>query len=234
MNNLWIFGDSFSAPFKNLTLWNWFKKYLAFLNTDRFNTWQEILAKNLNLKLVELGEAGISNSEIFDRFAANCNRFKDEDTVIINWTLTERFRVPAERDNKFVNLIPAHLKKTDYENCYFSFDDIQKIAVSRMHMLYQIEINNWANLINEFCKLKNIKVVFWGLTATQPYYDFDIPEQERVELKLRILDHQVGHEDHHFSVYGHEYVANRITSILENYKKKSTDLFIERDSPRKN
>jgi hypothetical protein len=161
MNNLWIFGDSFSAPFKGLAYWAWFQKYLAFLKTDRFDTWQEIVAKNLNLNLVELGETAISNSEIFERFAINCSKFKEGDTVIINWTLTERFRVPAGKDNKFVNLVPAHLKETDYEDCYFSFDDIQKIGVSRMHILYQIEINNWANLINEFCKLKNIKLVLW-------------------------------------------------------------------------
>ena len=67
----------------------------------------------------------------------------------------------------------------------------------------------------------------------QTYYDFEISIEEQIEGKLRILDHQVGHEDHHFSIYGHEYVANKIASILKNYKKKSTDSFTKKDSPRK-
>ena len=228
MKNLWIFGDSFSAPFEGLAYWTWFQEYLTFLGKDRFDTWQEIVAKNLNLNLIELGETAISNSEIFDRFTMNCSKFEEGDTVVINWTFTERFRVPAEKGNKFVNLVPAHLKKTDYENCYFSFDDIQKIGASRTHILYQIEINNWANLINEFCKLKNIKVIFWGLTNTQAYYDFEFTQELKVEHKLRILDHQVENLDHHYSIYGHKYVGGLVTQVLANYQPKSTDLFIRK------
>lgn len=228
MKNLWIFGDSFSAPFEGLAYWAWFQEYLTFLGKDRFDTWQEIVAKNLNLNLIELGETAISNSEIFERFAINCSKFEKGDTVVINWTRTERFRVPEEKNNKFTNLVPAHLKNTDYEDCYFSFDDIQKIGISRMHILYQIEINNWANLINEFCKLKDIKVVFWGLTDTQAYYDFEFTEELKVEHKLRILDHQVENLDHHYSIYGHKYVGGLVTQVLANYQPKSTDLFIRK------
>ena len=227
MNNLWIFGDSFSAPFDGLAYWAWFQKYLSFLGTDRFDTWQEIVAKNLNLNLQEFGETSISNSEIFERFAINCSKFNEEDVVVINWTLTERFRVPEEKTNKFLNLVPAHLKKTDYENTYFTLNDIQKIAIARTHSLYQTEINNWSNLINEFCKLKNIRVVFWGLTYTQAYYDFDFTLEDRIKYKLRILDHQPENQDHHFSMYGHQHVGSKITKILTDYKKKPTELFVK-------
>lgn len=228
MKNLWIFGDSFSAPFKGLAHWAWFQKYLAFLGKDKFSTWQEIVAKNLDLKVVELGETAISNSEIFDRFAMNCNRFAKGDFVVINWTLTERFRVPDDGTAKFLNLIPSSLAQADYEDRFFTLEDIQKIGVSRMDKLYQTEINHWANLINEFCKLKGITIVYWGLTDTQPYYDFDISMEEKVKHKLRILDHQVENEDHHFSIYGHEYVANIITNLLKNYKEKPAELFTKR------
>lgn len=228
MNNLWIFGDSFSAPFNSLARWKWFKDYLAFLEKDRISTWQELLAEKLDLNLVELGETAICNSEIFDRFATNCSKIKEKDTVILNWTRPERFRVPEEGANKFLNLVPGALKHTDHEDRFFSFEEIQKIGVSRMHNLYQIEINNWANLINEFCKLKDVRTVYWGLTDTQPYYDFDIPLGEQIKYKIRILDHQVENQDYHFSIYGHEYVANKIADILINYKKKPTELFTKR------
>ena len=228
MNNLWIFGDSFSAPFKSLAQWPWFQKYLAFLKVDRFDTWQELVAKELNLNLIEVGETAICNSEIFDRFAINCSKIEEGDTVILNWTRPERFRVPEERTNKFLNLVPGALKQSDYEDQFFSLEEIQKIGVSRMHNLYQIEINNWANLINEFCKLKDVKVVYWGITDTQSYYDFDLPLEEQIKYKARILDHQVENQDYHFSTYGHSYVANNIVNILANYKEKPVEAFVKK------
>lgn len=228
MNNLWIFGDSFSAPFKSLARWSWFQRYLAFLQVERFDTWQEIVAKQLKLNLIELGETAICNSEIFERFTINCSKIKERDTVILNWTRPERFRVPEETANKFLNLVPGALSHADYEDRFFTLEDIQKIGVSRMHTLYQTEINNWSNLINEFCKLKNIRVVYWGVTDTQPYYDFDTPEEECAKHKIRILDHQVENQDYHFSSHGHKYVADKIIKILAGYKEKPAELFVKK------
>ena len=228
MNNLWIFGDSFSAPFNDMARWSWFREYLSFLNQNKFDTWQEIVARDLNLNLKELGETSISNSEIFERFATNCGRIQEEDTVIINWTNQERFRIPEEKVNKFINIIPGFIRNIEYTETYFSVEEIEKIGVSRMHNIYQVELNNWANLINEFCKSKNVRTIFWGLPNPQEYYDFRFSEELCREHKLRIVDHQVVNKDRHFSTYGHVYVANKMIETLVNYKKKSEKLFIKK------
>jgi hypothetical protein len=211
-NNLWVFGDSFSAPFDNLILNNWLKLYLETAKLDKFPFWQEIVAEKLNLNLIDNGVGGSDNYSIFESFCKNSINIKSEDCVIINWSNINRFRIPIN-DTDFFSILPKLIPSNLLNKIIFTEEELNKISISRNHKLFQNEINNWSLFINEFCKLKNVKILFWGICEQQPYFFVDL--WKYMNNRGTIKDDFPQLNNYHFSKIGHELFANIVIEKLE-------------------
>lgn len=168
MNNLWIFGCSISdntQPSQRRDYVKW-KGYVI-------KTWSELLSEKIGYNLKNHAVSGSSNLNIMESFSKFCTNISGNDVVILNWTELSRFRVA---DKTWHHVLPAHISHEEMadelkkiNNIGISTDTIKEIIFNRDHHLYQIEIENWTNLINDYCKLKKIKVIFWGLHSDNKF-----------------------------------------------------------------
>jgi hypothetical protein len=210
---LWIFGDSMSAPFSNAIKAKWLNPYLQKLDTDRFHFWSEIVGEQLGMLVENHAVGGVDNSSIMEKFSQNADNLNNGDVVIVNWTNISRFRIPINTDFSYVvpNCIPPEL----LEHGIFTEEEIKKVIVSRNHPLFQVEVNMWSNLINEFCKLKNITTIFWGICDFQSYFFVHLYDLNNIPGGLRIVDDFPELDDHHFSLNGHKIFAEKVIQRLQ-------------------
>lgn len=96
MNNLFVFGCSFTYGSGCLPGEPYVLKYKK---NENDLIWPEIIAKELNLKLYNFGEAGKSNGRIIDNIIENFELIQKDDFVIIQKTFPYRFEVAYRRKN---------------------------------------------------------------------------------------------------------------------------------------
>jgi len=168
MNNLWIFGCSYSDVSQtkdNLEYVKW-KGYIT-------KHWSEILADKLGFKLNNLGYRGASNLHIFESFCKVCHKIENNDIVIINWTDTSRFRVA---DDRWYRVLSHHIsdiklkeeKKRIRRYC-ISEITIKEMVINRSNKLYEEELDNWYNLINSYCNSIDALLLSWGFITYRNY-----------------------------------------------------------------
>ena len=94
MNNLWTFGDSFTAGWGCTPEFEYYKKY--YKEGDKI--WAELLANETELKLLNISKNGVSNDYIIDSIILNWKKIKKNDFVIIGKTLSHRFDIPIKSE----------------------------------------------------------------------------------------------------------------------------------------
>jgi hypothetical protein len=216
-NNLWIFGDSMSASFKDTVTSFWFKPYIQKLQIDKFLFWQEIVAEKFNLGIVDNAVGGFDNYSILETFCKKSIDIRKGDYVILNWSDVTRFRIPVNED-RFTRVLPGNIDPELLKNNLFTETELKKLTVSRDHKLFQEEVDNWSLLINEFCRLKEAKVLFWGICDYRPYFFINLYDLRKEAGGYRILDQFPELNDHHFSLNGHKVFAEKVIKELENSK----------------
>lgn len=162
MNNLWVFGCSISdnnQPSQRPDYVKW-KGYVI-------KTWSELLSEKINYNLKNYAVSGSSNLDIMESFSKFCTKISSNDIVILNWTELSRFRVANEKWHSVMSYHISHEEMADelkkLNNIGISTDTIKEIVFNRENHLYEMELQNWSNFISDYCKLKKIKVLFWGL-----------------------------------------------------------------------
>jgi len=220
---LWVFGDSMSAPFYNASMGKWLKPYLQKLDLDKFSFWPEIVGKELKMLVENHAIGGIDNSSIMEKFSENADNLKNGDIVILNWTNISRFRIPINTGYSYV--IPGHIPAYLVGHGIFTEEELKKILVTRDHPLFQEEVNMWSNLVNEFCKLKDITVLFWGICNFQPYFFLHLYDLRNIPGGYRILDDFPELGDHHFSMNGHKIFAEKVIQRLQSKIKYTSSSF---------
>ncbi len=98
MSKLWTFGDSFTAGHGCLLLGTtendpYYERYKEYVDPSK-DIWTSILAKHLNLDLINEGINGISNDLIFDLVLKNISNFKMGDVIFIQTSTSIRFDLP--------------------------------------------------------------------------------------------------------------------------------------------
>lgn len=162
MPNLYIFGCSFSALYNELCLGDpSIKSYYDFRGQNFPLTWSELLAKDLNVNLINTARWGADNYELFEKFCKHSEFLKKDDIVIIGWTGVDRFRLYSENYN---SLISVNVWGKD-NNQYFkniSQNTINEIVVNRDNDPWSNEIRSYIKLINTLSNSVGFKIIHWS------------------------------------------------------------------------
>lgn len=204
--NLWIFGDSFSAPFyhkKNKPWSEAYSKYLGYYPS----CFGELLAKELNMNLKNEAEPGIGNESIIDRIILNLNNIKEDDIVIIGWSSPTRWRYVE--NNEWCDVVSPEDESNALEE-----STIKEISINRMDLLYESELCNRAELIDRVLGSPNKRFVYhWIWYAIKQY---NLIHRIRGE---RIKDETKGElDDNHFSAKSHKIMVKKIINEFEIWK----------------
>jgi len=150
-NTLWSFGDSFSEEVINVPGENLRHKYVReYLNGVPYKTWPKIVAEKLDYnyenhagingaKFKYLG-CGNSNDSMFFNVNEQSANFKKGDIVIIGFTNTGRYQVPANKGSGVWTILPNQefgLNTRRYlenfiernENNYYVHEMMQKFKI---------------------------------------------------------------------------------------------------------
>lgn len=169
MNNLFIFGCSYSATYDEyLAIDVNLKKYYEFRNCNFPKTWSELLANELELNLVNTATWGSNNYDIFENFCKKIDDIKFDDIVIIGWTEVNRFRLYSE---KFNILYPVNCWTKNDGDIFESVSQLSldEIILNRSDCsLWNDEVRNWIKVINKLSKLIGFKLYYWSMTKDFP------------------------------------------------------------------
>jgi len=101
---IWIFGDSYSAPFDSIGVGLWAEEYIKWKGYVP-KTFGDNLANKLNTEVRNFALGGSDNYTIFESIIKNVPEFKKDDIVIVGWSSMTRFRLVNDND-KFVFILP--------------------------------------------------------------------------------------------------------------------------------
>ena len=153
MDNLWIFGDSFSRYFRFIC-----PEYVSLLKYEP-QIYVDILAYELDLNVYNFAKGGSDNYTIFHNWVDHIEDIKKDDIVIFGWSDVIRFRL-ANRTDEWTSMNNAFLEK-EYGNIEnFSRNSYKETIYNREHKLYHDELNNFIKLINLYSK--NDIVIHWS------------------------------------------------------------------------
>jgi len=204
MNNLFVFGDSFSL--KN------YESYGDYINFKGYipKMYHEQIAEKLNLKLDISAYQGCDNYTIFEYFIEKIDKIKKDDYVIFNWTDISRFRL-VQNDGTWIVIYPYMIDYTDFNGM---LDDIDKkamnqICLNRNNDLFINEINSYIKLINTH--LKNNKVIHWSWINYKNKMKLSLPYE-----KLETIFEETGGviNDNHYSENGNYLLSEKIIKLL--------------------
>jgi hypothetical protein len=224
MGKLIIFGDSNSATNKQLIYsTEVYKNYLNFVGGE-FETWSEILATSLNLDYVNKSQIGASNYTIFDIFCDNHKLIEQGDIVIINWSVTNRFRV-GYHDNTFLEILPQWVSNNEFKKSKMygniietglTIDILETIGVNRFdnNKIYHDEINRWSKLITTLCSQNGSHLFFWGICDHQDYFCLNLNEFINNNVCTITKETNGLYSDPHFGKNGHILFNNKINNII--------------------
>lgn len=196
MNNLWIFGDSFSAPFSNDELKEWATPYIKWKGYTP-NVFGDIISSNLNMKLHNHARGGSDNYTIFETISKYSNDISDDDIIIVGWSSLIRYRI-IDPNGDWKTILP--MGNTPYTELMIYRDD----SINPL-----IEIKNWMRLL---IKLYNKRIMFWSpaIKDDSEIYspkDLGIIEHISQETNGMIVDS-------HYSEKGHQTLSTIMLSML--------------------
>jgi hypothetical protein len=215
MNNLWIFGDSFSATNKRRDVERWRIEYAKWKGYNTY-VWPELLNKKLNLKLKNLAISATDNYTIFDTIIDNIDKIQINDIVIIGWTSTLRFRL-VSKNNNFNTIRPSENLKSSTLNSTFEYNSItlntiNEILINRDNIIYEWELNRFINIINLY--LKDVKILHWSPFQSQ-HKNLHITNIDNLEeLETISIETNGIINDYHYSENAHKELSKKIYNML--------------------
>jgi hypothetical protein len=214
--SLWIFGDSFSVPFKKIEDVHPYIPYKGYCP----KIFSDILSEELDLNLIDMSVGGCSNQTILHTYIKNVNKIKSDDILIFGWTQPIRFRIASKR-NDFYDVIIAVAPYME-EFIDMSIDTLNDITINRStHSIFWDELIDYVNIIN---KTSNESLIFhW--TWVEPTKDVDVNVYENKFYNLlepfkkykTVKEETNGDiDDFHYGEVGHIELAN---DLLDRIKK---------------
>lgn len=203
---LWVFGDSFSAPFYHKKNKSWSEDYSKYLGYYP-SCFGELLAKQLNMDLKNEAEPGIGNESIIDRIILSLNNIKDGDIVVIGWSAPTRWRYVEKGEWKDV-------VSPDDESDTLTESTIGDISINRLEPLYESELCNRVELVNKVLGGPNKRFIYhWTWYAIEPYNLINRIRGERIKDETK---GELG--DNHFSAKSHKRITKKIINEFEIWK----------------
>jgi len=202
MRTLWTFGDSFTESFN--PKYEWPQKYIQWKGYIP-KVYGEVIADELELELVNLGEGGSDNYSIFQAVCNSVHPINSNDIIIIGWSDTIRFRLAANRKSwkPILSNSDANLKD-------ISHTTISEILVNRDNELYKDEVRSWMKLLDY--TFPNNLLIHWSWREFIPNYFGDIST---------IFDETNGLiNDNHFGEEGHKELAKKLIDMITNNRSR--------------
>jgi hypothetical protein len=236
MSKLWVFGDSCSSNLTELRTNSMIEDFIQKFNNGKdYEIWYETVARELGMESQSLGKSGSCNYGIFERICENFDLINEDDIVIINWSVLERYRIGiGDRKQDYLTILATYMNEKHGQWLYeqtkkmldvadVTIESVVEIGYNRSKSkeLFQNEINSWSYFIYSYFKSKNIKVIFWGLTEEQNYYFMSA--YPPVIEKRGLIVHETNNEiqDWHFGVTGNKIFAEY---VIQKIKSENLDL----------
>ena len=200
--NLWIYGDSFSVPNNK--------------DSGVEKTWLEIVSNNLNLRVQNFSEMGISNDFIYHEIIRTNKEWCENDLVIVQLTAPWR--------EWFFEDFP-HL--SNFSNCSWH-KDLEDAQVAAVEEYSKYLVNDRKHLVQyhmiqtalkHFAR-NNIKMLVLpgfhhveeipGTLSTICFNEFDSQDTANKFYKYHKLDPRINH----LSKENHKILGNRITNFF--------------------
>jgi len=157
MGKLWVFGDSNSALYTDVTmqLQHWVKPYIEYLGYEPKH-FSQILAEKLNLDLENYGMGGSDNYTIFESLFHQIKNFdKANDIIFVGVSDPSRFRIVEDSKGYFRSIAVGGHNNT----LSVSKDTLDEILANRSHPLFAKEFEHQINLFK--LALTGYKIYFW-------------------------------------------------------------------------
>lgn len=237
MRNLFIFGDSFLAPYtpNELARFNWKREYVSAEDGDKvrnsvkdLNYWLKEYRERNSYRLINTAVSGTSNDYIFEQFLRFSRYFSYGDYVVLLVTKLGRTRLV----NRFYNTDKKMRKQDKYldvvfplddnanaaikQQTYFTPDEIEKLALESSSRQHELKIQRYLRGIQNLCFISKVNLLtitidekMRGL-VNEPHFFQDIP---RIQEKFSYID------DRHPTYEGNHLIASRILKYF-NIKNK--------------
>jgi hypothetical protein len=196
---IWIFGDSFSAPFQmHLDRKNqWAIDYCDYKKKIP-KTFDNVLFDLLDIPINNLALPGSDNYTIFHTYIKNLENIKNDDILIFGWSSVLRYRL-GNIDGGFSTI----LTENGYELVHHLFDNltqktIDETLVIRTSDAYYRELEDFIKIIEHSSLTKNI--YHWSPFIENRLNVKNINQISPVGIKIEtnsIID------DEHFGEVGH-------------------------------
>jgi hypothetical protein len=213
--NLWIFGDSFSVPFKKIEDVHPYIPYKGYCP----KIFSDILSEELDLNLIDMSVGGCSNQTILHTYIKNVNKIKSNDILIFGWTQPIRFRIASKR-NDFYDVIIAVAPYME-EFIDMSIDTLNDITINRStHSIFWDELIDYVNIIN---KTSNESLIFhWTWVEPTKDIDTNVYENKFYNLlepfkKYKTVKEETNGaiDDFHYGEAGHIELANDLLGRIK-------------------
>lgn len=217
-SNLWVFGDSFSVPFKRI------EKECPYVHYKGYcpKIYSELLSKKLGYNLTDMSMGGCSNYSMFHTFINCLDKIQPNDVLIFGWTQLIRFRVATKKNNFYDTIIAVveHMKDMFDVNV----DTLHDMTINRNeNSIYFTELSDYIKLINFY--FKNNKIIHW--TWVEPsntfllddkqyekkYYDLLEPYKKYVSIKEE-TNYDI--DDFHYGEIAHLELSNDLYKKIKN------------------
>jgi hypothetical protein len=154
MNNLWVFGDSFSCPFTNKECRHWGTPYIKYKGYVP-KVFSDCIAEELQLNQINKAKGGTDNYTIFETLCDNVDFILKNDLIIVGWSDINRFRWLVE-NGSWKTILPK-FKDNHYNKLESEFLINQCIIRTELPFaLY--EVLKWMNLLK---KMFGKQIIFW-------------------------------------------------------------------------
>jgi hypothetical protein len=194
---IWIFGDSYSAPFDSIGVGLWAEEYIKWKGYVP-KTFGDNLANKLNTEVRNFALGGSDNYTIFESIIKNAPEFKKDDIIIVGWSSIVRFRLVND-SNKFDFVLPNINNSKMISD--ISEATMNEILVNRTNPMYFEEFKIRFDFLNWL--LKDMKLIQWtawgGNLQTNKYViEFSKEDKTYVNIETNGLVN-----DTHYSELGH-------------------------------
>ena len=194
---IWIFGDSYSAPFDSIGVGPWAEEYIKWKGYVP-KTFGDNLANKLDTEVRNFALGGSDNYTIFESIIKNAPEFKKDDIIIVGWSSIVRFRLVND-SNKFDFVLPNINNSKMISDV--SETTMNEILVNRTNPMYFEEFKIRFDFLNWL--LKDMKLIQWtawgGNLQTNKYViEFSKEDKTYVNIETNGLVN-----DTHYSELGH-------------------------------
>jgi hypothetical protein len=205
---VWIFGDSFSAPYNNPEVRSWAQDYIKWKGYIP-NTFGDNIANKLNTQVRNLSIGGFDNDSMFELLLKHAPEFKKDDVIIIGWSDITRFRLVNDV-GRFVSVI-VNMDNSKLIST-ISEDTINEILVNRSHNTYFEEFRIRTEFLNWV--FKDYVFIQWTpfqLVSDTIFYNVNFFNGNKHNIKL---DTNGLIKDLHYSEIGHQELTEDFLKLI--------------------